>query len=52
MSDLKLGRNGKQGSVNTETIKAGIKKEQIKDQKLQTIFDSIDGSIDGKKTVL
>lgn len=49
MSDLKLGRNGKQGSVNTETIKAGIKKEQIKDQKLQTIFDSIDGSIDGKK---
>lgn len=49
VSDLKLGRNGKQGSVNTETIKAGIKKEQIKDQKLQTIFDSIDGSIDGKK---
>lgn len=49
MSDLKLGRNGKQGSVNTETIKAGIKKEQIKEQKLETIFDSIDGSIDGKK---
>ena len=49
MSDLKLGRNGKQGSVNPETIKAGIKKEQIEDKKLQTIFDSIDGSIDGKK---
>lgn len=49
VSDLKLGRNGKQGSVNTETIKAGIKKEQIKEQKLETIFDSIDGSIDGKK---
>lgn len=50
MSDLKLGRNGKQGSVNTENLKAGIKKEQIKDNaKLQTIFDSIDGCLDGKK---
>lgn len=50
MSDLILGRNGKQGSVDTNNIKAGIKKEQIKDNaKLQTIFDSIDGCVDGKK---
>ena len=49
MSDLRLGRNGKQGSVNTDSIKAGIKKEQIKEEKLQNIFDTIDGSVDGKK---
>lgn len=50
MSDLILGKNSKQRSVNTDSIKAGIKKEQFKDDaKLQTIFDSIDGCIDGKK---
>lgn len=44
MSELKLG---KVGVVNTEQIKGGIKKEQIKDKNLENIFDTIDVNKDG-----
>lgn len=47
MSELKLGRGGKMGSVNPEQIKGGLKKEQIKDKNLQNIFDSVDTNKDG-----
>lgn len=44
---MKLGRGGKMGSVNTEQIKGGLKKEQLKDKNMQTIFDSVDANKDG-----
>ncbi len=47
MSDIRLGRGGKVGSVNPEQIKGGLKKEQIKDKNLQSVFDSVDVNKDG-----
>ena len=45
MSDLRLG---KQGKVNIDTLKGGIKKAQIKDNKeMKALFDSIDANKDG-----
>ena len=47
MSELKLDRGGKMGSVNTDQLKGGIKKENIKDKSMQNIFDSVDVNKDG-----
>lgn len=50
--NIQLGNNGKYGSIQQASIKGGVKLEQIKDKKLQAIFQSIDdgnGVLDEKE---
>ncbi len=42
MTHLKLGRFGKKGSIDLNSFQAGIKRNQIKDEKLQSIYDAFD----------
>src|SRR5574344_1485906 len=45
--NLQLGKLGKQGQINLKNVKSGIKKEQIQDAKMQTIFDMADKDKNG-----
>ncbi len=47
MSDIQLNKNGKSGQVSQNNLKGGVKKEQIKDKKLQLLFDAADKNKDG-----
>lgn len=47
MGNLELGRFGKKGSVDVNAFKENVKKEQIKDAKMQQIYDAIDSNKDG-----
>lgn len=42
MTNLELGRFGKKGSIDLNSFQAGIKRNQIKDEKLQSIYDAFD----------
>lgn len=45
---MELGRFGKKGSVDLNSFNQNIKKEQVKDKKMQKIYDAIDFNKDGK----
>ncbi|MCM1338920.1 MAG: FHA domain-containing protein [Muribaculaceae bacterium] len=47
MGEIKLNKNGKNGIINNDSLKGGVKKEQIKDSKLQPVFDFADKNSDG-----
>jgi len=48
MSEIFLNNNGKSGQVNSgQLAKGGVKREQIKDTKLQQLFDFADKNKDG-----
>lgn len=47
MGEIKLNKNGQNGIIQNGALKGGVKKDQIKDQKLQSMFDFADKNNDG-----